>query len=245
MLPFYPDTQDKPGKRVIAKVDSGPGRMDVAMLAALKVKGFYLTPGVPNTTSVTQETDQNYGPFKTHYRFNLNALAEARFAKKLTLGINDLPLIVFGGNDPETGIDLRPSFDLAFSPRICLSSWKKCGAVPMTREPLSSTKVRHEIIMNSDGSSNSDIDPMSAALLQMEHSNHISCDFLSTMGYDGSQLRINAPRQSAKKFQLTVPNSKERVEAIQRAKTAGQLFHATHGHHLNSNDFFRARAKTD
>jgi len=101
--------------------------MDVGMLAALKLKGFYLTPGVPNTTSVTQETDQNYDPFRTHYRFNLKALAEARFVKKLTLGINDLPLIVFGGTDPETKVELRALFDLAFSPRIHLSSWKKWG----------------------------------------------------------------------------------------------------------------------
>ena len=163
ILPLYPDIEDKPLKRVIAKVDSGPGRMDVGMLAALKLKGFYLTPGVPNTTSVTQETDQNYGPFKTYYRSNLNALAEARFAKKLALGVNDLGLLVFGGTDPQTKVELQASFDLAFSPRICLSSWNKCGAVPLTRAALNSNKVRHEVIMNSDGSSNSDIDPMSAA----------------------------------------------------------------------------------
>jgi len=245
ILPLYPDIDDKPLKRVIAKVDKGPGRMDVGMLAALKLKGLHLTPGVPNTTSVTQETDQNYGPFKTHYRYNLSTLAEARFAMKLQLSINDLGLLVFGGIDPVTKVELRASFDMAFSPRICLSSWKKCGAVPLTREALHSDKVRHETIVNRDGSTNTDIDPMSAALVQMEMSNHMSCDFLSTMGYDGSQLRIDAPKQSAKKFEITVPNSKERVEAIQRAKTAGQLFHATHGHHLNSDDFFRARAKTD
>jgi len=134
---------------------------------------------------------------------------------KLQLSINDLGLLVFGGIDPVTKVELRASFDMAFSPRICLSSWKKCGAVPLTREALHSDKVRHEIIVNRDGSTNTDIDPMSAALVQMEISNHMSCDFLSTMGYDGSQLRIDAPKQSAKKFEITVPNSKERVEAIQ------------------------------
>lgn len=94
------------------------------------------------------------------------------------------------------------------------------------------------MIMNSDGSADSEIDTMSVALLQMERSNHMSCDFLSAMGCDGSQLWIDVPKQSAKQFELTVPNSKERVEAIQRAKNAGQLFHSTQGHHLNSDDFF-------
>ena len=59
ILPLYPDIEDVPGKRVILKVDSGPGRLNVEMLADLRLQGLYLVPGVPNTTHVTQETDQN------------------------------------------------------------------------------------------------------------------------------------------------------------------------------------------
>ena len=37
ILPLYPDVEDKPGKRVFLKVDSGPGHMNVKMLAGLKI----------------------------------------------------------------------------------------------------------------------------------------------------------------------------------------------------------------
>jgi hypothetical protein len=97
ILPMYPDIADTPGKRVIMKVDSGPGRMNVEMLARLRVQGLYLVPGVPNTTSVTQETDQNYGPFKGTYRGNIRTLSQARFDSGKVLHVTDLPLLVFGG----------------------------------------------------------------------------------------------------------------------------------------------------
>jgi len=106
MLPLYPDLEDVPRKRVIVKVDSGPGRMHLPMLASLQLKGLCVVPGLPNSTSKTRETDQNYGPFKTHYRGNLLDLSQARFEKRKTITINDLPLIVFGGTDPATGIEL-------------------------------------------------------------------------------------------------------------------------------------------
>jgi len=64
MLPLYLDIEDKHLKRVIAKLDSGPGRMNADMLAHLRIQGLYAMPGLPNSTGKTQETDQSYGPFK-------------------------------------------------------------------------------------------------------------------------------------------------------------------------------------
>jgi hypothetical protein len=55
ILPLSPDIEDIPGKRVIMKLDSGPGRLNIEMLATLRLKGLYLVPGVPNTTSNTSE----------------------------------------------------------------------------------------------------------------------------------------------------------------------------------------------
>ena len=69
---------DLPGKRVMVKCDSGPGRLNVELLARMKFFGFYLYPGVPNTTAVSQETDRNYGPFKTQFRKNLDEVIDAR-----------------------------------------------------------------------------------------------------------------------------------------------------------------------
>ena len=41
IVPLYPDTCcDEPGKRVLLLVDSGPGRMQVKMLARLRLKGI-------------------------------------------------------------------------------------------------------------------------------------------------------------------------------------------------------------
>ncbi len=62
ILPLYPDACDMKGKCVMIKVDSRPGRVNVELLAELQLIGLYLYPGLPNTTAVTQETDQDYGP---------------------------------------------------------------------------------------------------------------------------------------------------------------------------------------
>jgi len=242
MLPLYPDIEDIPLKRVIVKLDSGPGRMNVEMLAHLRIRGLYMVPGLPNSTGKTQETDQNYGPFKGGYRTNLQELASVRFEKKKTITITDLPLLVFGGTDPETEIELRDSFSDSFCSENCLSAWRKCGAVPLTRSPMDDKAIRHEVVMNVDQTINTTIDPEGSKLLQIEESNHAACDFLTSIGYDGSRLRLLAPRRGAKKYELTQPQSKEGVELLRQAKTAGKLFHVTHGEHLNSGDFFKSRA---
>ena len=50
---------------MIVKVDSRPGRLQEIFLVEARALGFIVNPGVPNTTAVTQEKDQNYGPVKT------------------------------------------------------------------------------------------------------------------------------------------------------------------------------------
>ena len=59
LIPLYPGAEDVKGKRVIFKLDSGPGRLGMKLLARLRLLGFMLYPGVPNTTAVSQETDRN------------------------------------------------------------------------------------------------------------------------------------------------------------------------------------------
>ena len=41
---LFPDTKDKPDFRVILKVDSGPGRMTLKLLATLRLLSFILYP---------------------------------------------------------------------------------------------------------------------------------------------------------------------------------------------------------
>jgi hypothetical protein len=64
IVPLFLDAEVVPGKRVIMKADSGPGRMELGFLAEARTLGFIIYPGVPNTTAVTQETDKT-GAIKT------------------------------------------------------------------------------------------------------------------------------------------------------------------------------------
>ncbi len=114
IMPLFPGALDIPGKQGLVKVDSGPGRCNVELLAELCTQGWYLYPGVPNTTAVSQETDRNYGPFKTQFRNNLAAIVAQRLAEKKSVSLQPwlVGLIVFGGVDEITGFELT---DCAFS----------------------------------------------------------------------------------------------------------------------------------
>ncbi len=98
ILPLYPNTLDRPGKRLILKCDNGPGRLQVDLLAKLKFLGVYLYPCVPNTTAVTQETDQTYGKFKSQYCKNLELLVDECGKKKKSMKVPQYKhcLLVFG-----------------------------------------------------------------------------------------------------------------------------------------------------
>ena len=75
IVPLYLHARNQRGKRVMLKVDSGPGRMNLNLvLARLRHLGFILYPCVPNATHVTQETDQLYGPSKTQFLENLDLI---------------------------------------------------------------------------------------------------------------------------------------------------------------------------
>jgi hypothetical protein len=56
IAPLFPDAVDEPGCRVLLKVDSGPGRMNLKLLATLKLIGIILYPCVP--TSAIREVDR-------------------------------------------------------------------------------------------------------------------------------------------------------------------------------------------
>ena len=44
IVPLFPDAEDVKGKRVIMKVDSGPGRMELGFLAEARTLGFIINP---------------------------------------------------------------------------------------------------------------------------------------------------------------------------------------------------------
>ncbi len=62
IVPLFPDLKDTPGKRILLKVDSGPGRNGQDLLNKCRFRGIFIYPGLPNaTSSVQQKTDINYG----------------------------------------------------------------------------------------------------------------------------------------------------------------------------------------
>jgi hypothetical protein len=94
---------------------------------------------VPNTTAVTQETDQNYGPFKTQFTKNLKKISDARIMGDLPTSLPPwlVGLLVFGGMDPVSKVVVSEStFDVAFSKDRTCEVWKKVGAAPLTRACL-------------------------------------------------------------------------------------------------------------
>jgi hypothetical protein len=185
IMPLYPNASPEKGKWVVLKCDSGPGRLNLDLLADLRTSGFILFPGVPNTTAVTQETDQNYGPFKTQYCNNLDVVVDERIKQKKSIAL--LPwqvgLIVFGGVDSETNTIVKSAFKAGFSLDACRNAWAKVGAAPLTRSCLTNQKVRRSI---SDGG-----DDFQQLLLNIQDANDVATHTLTNGGYNGNALKGN------------------------------------------------------
>ena len=126
----------------------------------MQALGVYYYPGVPNTTQVTQETDQNYGTSKSTFRQNLETLSQSIFDLDKTLMITDLPLLLFGDKyDGISEISCRDAFTEGFSIDANLDFWKKYGAVTLTRSCLLSGMVCHEVVVEPDGTVDVDTYP--------------------------------------------------------------------------------------
>ena len=50
--------------------------------------GLYIYPDLPNATSVQQETDLNYSPFKSVVRNNLREISSAFYTADLSIPLN-------------------------------------------------------------------------------------------------------------------------------------------------------------
>jgi hypothetical protein len=147
---------------VILKLDAGPGRIvsSEAVLAkreALFERGLIIIMGLPNATSVQQEMDALYSPFKSatyargekvvQRKLKERGLArrngqQLKAAAVLNLDFKDLPIVV-NGNDTDDIKD-KP-FDLHFTKEKILWSWAKVGFVPFTRSCMKNRRVRKEL----------------------------------------------------------------------------------------------------
>ena len=146
---------------VILKLDAGPGR--IVSSAAIQAKreefferGLIILMGLPNATSVQQEMDALYGPFKSATYARGEKVVQEKLRQRglarrngeqlqgstLNLDFDDLATIVNGKADD--GLCDRP-FDSHFSKAKVLWSWAKVGFVPFSRKCLKNVKVRKEL----------------------------------------------------------------------------------------------------
>jgi hypothetical protein len=156
-------------------------------------------PGVPNTTAVSQETDRNYGPFKTQFRNNLAAVTEKRLEQKQSVSLQPwlVGMIVFGGTDLATGFELTDCAFLAgFSKKACLNAWAKVGAAPLTRQCLNDPKVSKSL-----GDGDDDFDEY---LRSIQVANQLATHALTEGGYNGALLKATLIEQET--IQLTEPH---------------------------------------
>ncbi len=129
IMKLFPDAAPMRRRWVILKCDSGLGRLNPTLLAYLRFHGFILYPGVPNTTAVTQETDQSYGPFQTAVHTNLQVIIDERIAtdKTRTLSPWIIGLFVFGGEDPKTGLIV--GFPCRGKTHCALNATHRCAVI--------------------------------------------------------------------------------------------------------------------
>ncbi len=73
----------------------------------------------------------------------------------------------------------------------------------------------------------------------IDEGNFLSCYFLAKNGYNGSALQVEI-KKSKLSTNVTVPITNDRIKLIAEAKSHGQLFPATGGSHLTSDNFFKA-----
>ena len=238
-VPLYPNARDEPGLQVAILVDSGPGRLNAVMLAEMKLLGFYLLPGVPNTTHITQPTDQNYGRFKDIYQKNLTKLTEHRELRKATIQQGDVPLLVFGGLADNVDIELQNAFSIAFLFERNQAVWKKKVFEPFTRNCLESNKVCSGIVFLPDGTIDLEANPMTVVLVALEKKNKKAVAVLNKYEHDGNKFLKKAPRLDPKQSSIAVslPHTRERQDLLVKCSTAGSRWNVTHGDSLNCEDF--------
>jgi len=142
-------------------------------------------------------------------------------------------LVVFGGEDLQTGLIVVSAFQKGFDHTHNISAWEKVGAVPLSRKCLTNPKVRHSI-------GNGDINQQLLVHPIVEN-NVIACNALTLEGYNGDMMRVTLnPIQHTNV--ITAPHTQERIELLSHAKTHGSIFAATGGVHLTANDIFQSIA---
>jgi hypothetical protein len=230
--------RDKPGHCVMLKVDRGPGRMNLNLLARLRQLGFVMYPGMPNTTHVSQETDQQYGDFKTQFTINLDTIVEGRINNGVSLSLQPklMGLPLFGGVDSETGVCVTCSaFKAGFFKAKCLCTWEKVGAATVNGVTCACLLDQQVLMQVGD---NDDID---AVYCIVQEANDNAIHAMSWAGYDAQFLQATYKPKAKEDVAIREPNLREQQLALMNAKGHGGVYHVTKGgRNITANDFFVA-----
>ena len=171
---------------------------------------------------MTQATDLNYGKFKTMYRMNLAKLTEYRVKMKVLIQQCNIPLLIFGGEDASSGVILDNAFQSAFRYDCNVKVWAEIGLQPFDRNCLRDDKVKHEIVITSDGTIDVDADPLGQKLSGIEILSKTATDILLMHGYGSKVFKKSTPRSEANTTNIAVIVSlpRERQDLLMDAATA-------------------------
>jgi hypothetical protein len=203
--------------------------------------GLYIYPSLPNATSVQQEMDLNYGPFKSTICNNLKEISSAFYAADLPIPQNTsmFGLIVYGGTIlvGMSTITCQNALAEMFDKASNKNSWREVSVVPHTKKCLTNSKMRH------DGTD--ERDPNFEAYQDVQSQNDYSTTQLNVMGYNrGDILRAQfcLDKNSERKASgpVTVVNTCECQEALAAVHTHGKKFFVMGGKHVTLKDMFIA-----
>ncbi len=209
------------------KVDAGPGRIVSSEAILLKreqlfERGLIILMGLPNATSVQQEMDALFGPFKsaTYQRGEKvvqNKLRIRGLARKncdvvpkavVNLDFNNLATIV-NGKPEDDGCD-RP-FDWIFTKKKILGLWAKVGLVPFTRNCLKDKKVRKELGQHTEDE----------PLENLQHKYDLLCDSIEGDHFNPGIFDASIPTAAH------VNRAETEEEQVEELLKAGKAFSAS------------------
>ncbi len=141
---------------------------------------------VPNTTHMTQEIDELYGPFKTQFLENLDLICEARLQKNVSLSLQPMfvGLPLFGGTGTKTSCNIEVS---AFKQSMskCVQAFEGVGAAIKDGVNRACLQDMQDIRMRSIGDGDNEADMLQHVV---ETANNTAVHYLIQAGRDVQYL---------------------------------------------------------
>ena len=116
-----------------------------------------------------------------------------------SLGVFDLPLLIFGGLVDGQDIGLVDSLALTFGVSKKEECWNKIGINQFNCNCLLNNMVKHKVVVLADGTYDVEVDPLSTTLIGLEPLNTLSCNYLNELGLDQNKFHKAAPKIDPRK----------------------------------------------